>query len=267
VKRVTTILTTLGRSPQQLRLTDISRAIGADTGTTYRILSALVRDGFVYKDEGSRRYALGYELFQLGASAWPITAERAHRYLALIAAETATTVFVASRHGREIFLHKKIAGPNDHRLPADVRPSQYLDAHATAVGKVLLAFAPIHHVKALYHAEPLRRHTSKTIPSLASLMNELARVRRTGFATENSEFATGVSGIAVPIFNPVGQVNLAAWLLTPSENFARINRKTVAAKVQSHLVDFISFATRQPSLLPAVGRDLLADVRRDRLPV
>jgi DNA-binding IclR family transcriptional regulator len=89
---------------------------------------------------------------------------------------------------------------------------QYLDAHATAVGKVLLAFSTDHEVQALYRDEPLRRHTPKTIHSAPVLLRELAAVKRTGFATENSELVVGLSAMAVLIYNPVGQVNLAVWL-------------------------------------------------------
>jgi DNA-binding IclR family transcriptional regulator len=259
VRRVTSILGRLGRSPRPMRLSEISRALGVDTGTTYRILSTLVREGFVYKDAVTRRYALGYEMFQLGASrlAWQTTAERAHRYITKIAIETSATAILASRHGREVFLHKKICGPYADRIPFDFDQKRYVDAHASAVGKVLLAFAPREEVLALYADDPLRRHTAKTITSPESLAAELARVRRTGFATEQSELVNGLCGLAVPMYNPDGIVNLAVWLQYAPEQFSKLNVKLAAAKTQVTLSEFIWFATGRGPQLARPGKELL----------
>jgi len=260
VQRVTTILGRLGRARQPLRLSEISRFLGVDTGTTYRMLSTLVREGFVYKDPATRRYALGYEIFQLGASgpARETTAERAHQFLAKIAIETASTVVLASRQGREVFLHKKIPGPFDARIPFDFGKRRYVDAHATAVGKVLLAFSPPTDVVALYADESIRLHTPKTLQSFDALNEELARVRQTGFATEKGELVQGLCGVGVPMYNPDGVVNLAVWLQCPPDHFSDLNSTHVAAKVQSALSEFIWFATRRGPRLSQSGRRLLA---------
>jgi DNA-binding IclR family transcriptional regulator len=259
VRRVTSILGRLGRSPRPMRLAEISRALGVDSGTTYRILSTLVREGFVYKDAATRRYSLGYEVFQLGASgpARQTTADRAHRYITNIAIETSATAILASRQGREVFLHKKICGPYADRIPFDFDQKRYVDAHATSVGKVLLAFTPREEVAALYSDEPLRRHTAKTITSAETLAAELARVRRIGFATEQSELTNGLCGLAVPMYNPDGIVNLAVWLQYAPEQFSKLNVKLAAAKAQFALSEFIWFATGRAPQLAKSGKELL----------
>jgi len=242
-----------------MRLAEISRALGVDSGTTYRILSTLVREGFVYKDAATRRYSLGYEVFQLGASgpARQTTADRAHRYITNIAIETSATAILASRQGREVFLHKKICGPYADRIPFDFDQKRYVDAHATSVGKVLLAFTPREEVAALYSDEPLRRHTAKTITSAETLAAELARVRRIGFATEQSELTNGLCGLAVPMYNPDGIVNLAVWLQYAPEQFSKLNVKLAAAKAQFALSEFIWFATGRAPQLAKSGKELL----------
>ncbi len=51
------------------RLTDIAREAGLDKATTLRLLDVLARDGFVTRDPSTKHYALGTELFVLGAAA------------------------------------------------------------------------------------------------------------------------------------------------------------------------------------------------------
>jgi hypothetical protein len=62
----------------------------------------------------------------------------------------------------------------------------------------------------------------------------------------------------VPVYTPVGQVNLAVWLQWPSENYAALDQRRLAAGVQRTLVGFIWFVTRQPPLLSMPARELVA---------
>jgi DNA-binding IclR family transcriptional regulator len=84
--------------------------------------------------------------------------------------------------------------------------------HCVASGKVLLAAVAEREVMRI--ARPgLAAHTERTITSLEALMEELARVRRRGYALAFSEWLEGTNGIAVPVVDARGRViaSLAVW--------------------------------------------------------
>jgi IclR family acetate operon transcriptional repressor len=251
VERVAAIIDAVGAHPAPVRLTDVARETGLDTGTTHRILSALVRRGYIHKDSDSRRYSIGFEIFRLGASdpARAITAQRANSYLTRLASELGATVLIGGREGTKVHLYRKIDRSERDLLTLSREFNPYLDAHATAIGKVLLAFSAETEVGSLYAENPLQRHTGKTITSVGRLMAELRLVRSRRYALENGEWRPGIDGFAVPIFNPVGNVNLAIWVVAvPGSALTDdVERGVGLAARAAH--DIICYATGKPPLV------------------
>ena len=76
----------------------------------------------------------------------------------------------------------------------------------------------------LFPSDPLPDQASRTIRTRAELREEVARVRRQGFATNLDEFLDGVSGAAVPVTvgsrtvaslslaGPTGRVHPEDWI-------------------------------------------------------
>ncbi|MGH2995462.1 MAG: IclR family transcriptional regulator, partial [Gaiellaceae bacterium] len=85
-----------------------------------------------------------------------------------------------------------------------------LPLHATANGKVLLAFG----------AGPLPRDlprlTRKTITSREKLRAELEQVRRSGFAVATEELELGLHAVAAPVFDCFGACVAAASVSAPA---------------------------------------------------
>jgi DNA-binding IclR family transcriptional regulator len=83
------------------------------------------------------------------------------------------------------------------------RPGTVLDLHASAHGKVALAFGP----PGLFErcvAKPLKAWTPQTICSRPALERAVAEVRKRGWAIAPNQVLTGVNGLAAPIFNHHG---------------------------------------------------------------
>ena len=76
-----------------------------------------------------------------------------------------------------------------------------IPAHASALGKALLAFQPRRRTGP---ATPLRSMTGETIVDPARLADHLAEVARTGIATEHDEAVLGESSLAAPVFDATG---------------------------------------------------------------
>jgi DNA-binding IclR family transcriptional regulator len=80
-----------------------------------------------------------------------------------------------------------------------------LPAHASALGKVLLAFAPPGTARALV-GTGLPRYTARTVTRPERLLHELAVARLTGFATCEGELLAGEAAVAAPVTAPGGRV-------------------------------------------------------------
>jgi IclR family transcriptional regulator, KDG regulon repressor len=84
-----------------------------------------------------------------------------------------------------------------------VRPGSDLSLHSTAQGKIGLAFSR-HPLLKRALAIGLERYTDSTICDVARLQEEIDRIRRQGFALSPEESARGISAVAAPIFDNLG---------------------------------------------------------------
>jgi DNA-binding IclR family transcriptional regulator len=118
--------------------------------------------------------------------------------LRALASATGETAYLGVWRDGQIEIRAQATGHHAVQV-ANLKPGFHSDAHARASGKVLLAFAEPGVRDRYFAAHPLRRLTANTITEPTRLMDELDRVRSTGFATEEEEFSEGVACIAVPI--------------------------------------------------------------------
>jgi DNA-binding IclR family transcriptional regulator len=180
-------------SPQGV--TAIGRALGLPKSSAHRLLAALGRRGLVERDEGGR-YRTGIGLVALGlgvlesepivVAARPVLEEAAQ-------ALGETFFLVAARAGRLVVLDK---AEGTGFLRAAPRVGSSVPVHATAVGKLFLAFggdaitAP---------AEPFERFSENTCTRAHELASDVERARRRGFAENREEWIPGLSVLAAPV--------------------------------------------------------------------
>jgi len=147
-------------------------------------------------------------------------AERAERTLDLrsialpelerLARATRETVTLGILEGDAYLTVAQVDGPNMVACPDWTGRTTPL--HCVASGKVLLAAMAERDVMRL--ARPgLAARTERTITTLETLMEELSRVRRRGYATAFSEWIEGTNGVAVPVADARGRViaSIGVW--------------------------------------------------------
>jgi len=81
-------------------------------------------------------------------------------------------------------------------------PGSRVPLHCTAIGKLLLSQLPEEPLEAHLANGPLTRYTATTITDPRRLKDELRRIRKQGYSTDNQEFMSGVVCIAVPVQGP-----------------------------------------------------------------
>jgi DNA-binding IclR family transcriptional regulator len=231
VDRAAALLLALGESSGEAGVTELARRLGLHKSTASRLLATLQRRGLVEQDEESGKYRLGLVVIRL--------AERAERTLDLkgiawpdlerLARATRETVSLGIVEGDAYLTVAQVDGPNMIAQPDWTGRTTPL--HCTASGKVLLAAMAERDV--LRIARPgLEARTERTITTLETLMEELAKVRRRGFATAFSEWIAGTNAVAVPILDARGRVIASVGIWGPSFRVtpARVAELVTAAR-------------------------------------
>jgi IclR family KDG regulon transcriptional repressor len=181
----------------------VAGALKVHPRTARRLLNKLVAEGWLTRSEGRRRiYAPTMRIVALAAQ----LAERDPLALAARPAvtrlhdETGLTVHLAIPSYRStLCLVHRAGGP-------DARPQlrELVPVHATAAGKVLLAFRDPWRADVL--SRPLEPLTARTLVDAAELAAEAARIADVGHAVEDGEFLPGLRGVAVPVRDASGAV-------------------------------------------------------------
>lgn len=177
--------------------------LGTPRASTHRLLVSLREAGMLEVVEGGR-YRLSMRVFELGSRVpvLPQLMEVARRPLEILTEAVGTPALLGVREGTEVLFIDRFA----HRAtPLAARMGTRGPLHATAMGKVLLAGAPVEVVEQVL-AAPLRAYTPYTVVDPGQLLAQLATIRERGVAYVDQERRLGIFGMAVPIRGPVGQV-------------------------------------------------------------
>jgi IclR family acetate operon transcriptional repressor len=194
---------------------EIARRLGTSPSTTSRQLATLVESGLVEHVPASGRYRLGIRLVALATSVLARLDVRAiaHPHLEALAAELGETATLSVPGDPDAITVDVVRSP---RYIADGsqlgRPSI---AHATAAGKVMLAFDGVRPPR------QLQAYTPRTITEARELEAEVERVRRRGWADAFEEREIGLNAIAAPIWSSDGALTGIIALQGPIPRFGR----------------------------------------------
>ena len=93
-------------------------------------------------------------------------------------------------------------------------------AHATSLGKAMLAFLPDEEVERIAETSRLPKRTANTIDSLSQLWPELGMIRERGYAIDEEENEAGARCVGVPIFDHQGNVVAALSISGPASRLS-----------------------------------------------
>ena len=181
-----------------ISLTDLATKLEMSRTTAFRHLKVLEKNGFVLQTP-DKLYLPGYMVFRLGRRErqWRTNRDLAAPLLRRLAHETGMTVHLGGLEGSQVIYLMKVAPSDDYSV--FTREGMRLDAHATALGKAMLAYQNEDAVRALYRYRRLERYAQNTITTIEALLGGLRAVRRTGYAVERGESVPGLVCVAAPI--------------------------------------------------------------------
>jgi len=197
---------------RRLTLTALAERAGLPVATAHRLVAELVEWGALTRT-GSGDYVVGRRLWDIGLLA-PLQAglvELASPYLHDLYGATHATVHLAVRDETEVLYLDRLRGSAS--VPVVSTIGSRLPMHATGVGKVLLAHAPLD-VQQRVLAD-LPRVTAYTVTQPGRLRRQLAQTLRDDHATTTEEMSLGACSVAVPVRRG-GDVVAALGLVVPS---------------------------------------------------
>ncbi|MCG5219290.1 IclR family transcriptional regulator [Streptosporangium sp. KLBMP 9127] len=213
LQRALRILDTCRGAEGGLCLSELSRRSGVPLTTTHRIVAELHEWGALERD-GSGDYRIGLWLWEVAALApRSMGLQRiALPFMQDLFETTHRGVHLAVREKDQVVFVERFVSPET----ASERPrvgGRYA-MHATAVGLVLLAYAPPELQEEVIGG-PLVSYTSRTYSSERELRQVLAEVRRSGYAVSDRQISTVYTSVAAPIFGPGDTAVAALSLIVP----------------------------------------------------
>ncbi|MFF8993772.1 IclR family transcriptional regulator [Streptomyces sp. NPDC014983] len=228
VDKAISLLVAFGdRASSGVGVSELARRAQLSKSTAHRVLGVLERNGVV--ERVGTGYRLGERLHHLGRSVYAPGSESVRDallpFLSDLFEATRRTVHLAVLHGTDVVYLAKLYG--HHATPVPSRIGGRRPAHATAVGKVLLAYQP--DVASRLADMPLQRFTDRTITDHGALAAELSRIRHEGVAYDDEESRIGLNCVAAPVLGPGGR---AVAALSVSGTRARIDTRRLSPDVR-----------------------------------
>jgi DNA-binding IclR family transcriptional regulator len=219
VARAIALLDAVAESDGGARVNELARRIGVNPSTASRLLSTLEAGGLVERTPGGP-YRLGLKLVALSdrVLAQLDVREQARSWLTWLVQETGETATLSVPGGGEAITVDFVPSPSSVVSLARLgRPSV---AHATAAGKVMLAFGTPARPN-----EELTAFTERTITDAAALNRELEQVRSAGMAEAVGEREPDLNALAAPVLGRGGELVAILGLQGPAARLPAATRR------------------------------------------
>ncbi len=220
--RLLLILEEVARRGVAVKPSDLIESLGLAKPTVHRLLQTAEAEGFLQRDLDGRSYGPGPRLRQLSVNTMSAEHLRTARLAILrgVADDIGETCNLAipDREGMIYLDRVETKWPLRIQLPIGTQ----VPFHCTASGKMYLSTLRNKTLDGYLSARKLHAHTTQTLTAPDAVRNEIHRVSRNGYSTDDEEFMSGMTAIAVPILD--GRERLVATL-------------SVHAPVQRHDVD------------------------------
>jgi DNA-binding IclR family transcriptional regulator len=226
VQRAIAVLNVLGAAHGELGTNEIARRTGLNVSTVSRLLATLVDGGLVRHIPATGRYRLGIRILQLASVArqnldLPVLARPYLEELTKLTGETATL----SMPGEHDVLTVDFA-QSDSSVRSVAEIGRNSVAHATAVGKVFLAWGG-----RLPEGE-LAGYTGRTVTDRAVLAVELDKVRAQGWAQAAGEREAELNAVAAPVCDSTGRLVAILGVQGPATRFTQRAMRAAAGPLR-----------------------------------
>ncbi len=219
VERALKLLRHIAAGDQVTKMSETARALGLSRTTLIRLIATLEAERMIERKADGSGYTLGLGLVGLAGQALLASdiVQAGDPVLVQLSAEVGLSAHIGVLEGTDV-LYVARRTPNAH-LVSNVGIGSRLPAHATTMGRILLAHLSLDKVRHRFAGVALQRFTDMTPTTLPSLLAQCAADRAAGLAWSDAYFEPGIASVAAVIFDRQGDVAGAVNVTGPSHAF------------------------------------------------
>ena len=215
-----------------LSVTEIGHLLGLSVSTAHRITRALVRAGYLDQDERTERYRLGRMMAVLGRSATEsLGLDEARQSLDQLAEASGESVGLGVLDGTDVLI--VISVESHQPLRFDRASGSRTAAHASAIGKAILAYQRAEVASVVERLGELEAYTPRTVVDPAALVTQLVHIAKGHVAVNREERYAGVCALAAPLIDGRGVARAGVGVQVPLARFDRTRRHELAGLVMA----------------------------------
>jgi DNA-binding IclR family transcriptional regulator len=210
----------------------LAELTGSNRVSVHRILATYLQYGLVRQDRPGAPYRLGFRLLELGQKViGDVDIVRvAYPLLEGLAERTGETCHLGLLSGAEAVYVAKIESTQSVRLVSHI--GAHVPLYCTSLGKALLAAADPGARERLIVQQSFAPRTEHTHTTPESLREDLATIRRRGYAIDDLENEDGVRCVAVAVVDHTGAPVAAISVSGPTARVTRERVPEIAALAQ-----------------------------------
>ena len=219
VQRAIDVLLAFTDEESEWGITELSDALNIPKSAVHRTVVNLEMRSLLERNPVSKKYRLGLRAFEVGMRARRCTVVQqvARPLLEELAHQTGETASLAILSGAAVLLLDTVE--SSRALRAALPVGQRRPVHCSSVGKALIAWLPDHEVNRIVEETGLTRYTPNTITDVERLHQELAAVRKRGYALDMEEFEEDLRCVGAPIWDDTGTVLASISISGPIGRF------------------------------------------------
>lgn len=198
------LLERLAANPGGLSLSEVAEQSDLAPSTTHRLLQALQSQGFVTQDSELGVWKIDVKTFRIGNSFLEARdfVATSRPFLRRLTTATGETANLGIRDGGTAVFLAQSESPQMMRMIT--RLGSRAPLHASGVGKALMAWLPEDELARILDEQGLAPVTENTLHTPGSLRENLAEIRRQGFACDREEHAIGLQCVAACLHDEHG---------------------------------------------------------------
>lgn len=231
IDRCFAILEEIAKNNGEAALALLAKSLDLPHSTIHRILSTLIRLGYVEQDPSTGRYRLGLKLLSISSVILENLDLRriARTHLVDLMRETGETANLVVLDRDEVVYIEKVETQASVRVFSLI--GKRAPVHVTGAGKVLLSELGQQDVIDILRSRGMPKLTRHSITELPAMLDELAIVRKQGYAFDDEECEVGARCVAAPVRNHTGRIVAAMSVSGPSSRLTPDGLRAIAPTV------------------------------------
>ncbi len=220
----------------ELNLHELTVRTKIPKSTVFRILATLTTMGYVIRDS-DRGYMLSRKLGDLVSDSAEVEVLRRAALPAMMKLRDTygeTVNLGTLQFGKVIYVE---VVPSEFALRLHERRGATIHAHASAIGKAILAFSSEEVLESFLLTSSLEKLTANTITSTAAFLTEIRKVQKTGVAYDREETSSLASCVGVPVLNSQGIAVAGLSVSGPTSRFQPKKDSAVIRDLQKKAAD------------------------------